>query len=72
MSRRLGEVGMLDHLVMAGLVLDDADMLGIGASLPHNFQEDRQTWYVTQSDVGRTLYTADGRPRAGRCARSDG
>jgi hypothetical protein len=35
---------------------------GRGISV-HPFLEDSQLWYVTQSDVGRTLYTADGRPR---------
>ena len=50
-------------ILLAGLVLDDANMLAIGTTLPSNFQGDRQTWYVTQYDVGRPLYTADGRPR---------
>jgi len=50
-------------ILLAGLVLNDAGMKAIGASRPMNFQEDRQTWIVTQYDVGRPLYHADGRPR---------
>lgn len=51
-------------LLLAGTVLGDADMLAYAdAGKKLIFQEDRQTWYVTQSDVGRTLYTGDGRPR---------
>ena len=50
-------------ILLAGLVLNDADMLAIGTTKPNSFQEDRQTWFVTQYDVGRPLYTADGRPR---------
>lgn len=50
-------------ILMAGLVLDDDDMLAIGETMPARFQEDRQTWYVTQKDVGRPLHQADNRPR---------
>ncbi|MFW6155058.1 MAG: PKD domain-containing protein [Planctomycetota bacterium] len=50
-------------ILLAGLVLGDADMLAIGSTMPLRFQEDRQTWIVTQDDVGRPLYHADGRPR---------
>jgi len=50
-------------ILLAGLVLGDSDMSAIGTSLPSNFQEDRQTWYVIQADVGRPLYQDDGRPR---------
>ncbi len=50
-------------ILLAGRVLGDADMLAIGSTMPLRFQEDRQTWIVTQYDVGRPLYHADGRPR---------
>ncbi len=50
-------------ILIAGLVLDDKDMLAIGKSHANAFQEDRQTWYVTAEDVGRKLHTADKRPR---------
>jgi|GEM_PF-1124916 hypothetical protein len=51
-------------MLLAGAVLKDNDILAHADARKHfRFQEDRQTWYVTQADVGRTLYTADGRPR---------
>jgi len=50
-------------ILLAGLVLGDSDMLDMGVDYPSRFQEDRQTWIVTQYDVGRPLYHADGRPR---------
>jgi hypothetical protein len=61
-------------LVLAAVTLNDTAMKewargGKRVILPtrgisvHPFFEDSQIWYVTQSDVGRTLYTADGRPR---------
>ncbi|MFW6153743.1 MAG: dockerin type I domain-containing protein [Planctomycetota bacterium] len=50
-------------ILFAGLVLGDQDMLDIGLDYPNRFQEDRQTWIVTQFDVGRPLYQGDGRPR---------
>jgi len=50
-------------ILLAGLVLGDAGMSAIGTTMPQRFQEDRQTWVVTQADVGRPLYHADGRPR---------
>ena len=49
-------------ILFAGLMLDDANMKNIGFSST-TFQEDLQTWNVTQSDVGRALYHGDGRPR---------
>jgi len=51
-------------MLLAGVVLNDQSMINMAnGKVNHIFQEDRQTWYVEQSDVGRTLYTADGRPR---------
>jgi len=51
-------------LVLAGLALNDPNMLEWADASKHFvFQEDRQTWYVTQADVGRVMNTADGRPR---------
>ncbi|MHB9008870.1 MAG: hypothetical protein ACYDC1_18320 [Limisphaerales bacterium] len=51
-------------ILLAGLVLNEPSLLKIvNGSNYFIFQEDRQTFYVEQSDVGRILYTADGRPR---------
>ena len=51
-------------LLLAGVMLGDSDIQGYADGTARRiFQEDQQTWYVVQSDVGRTLYTADGRPR---------
>jgi hypothetical protein len=51
-------------LLLAGATLRSADILTYGDASKHFiFQDDQQTWYVTQADVGRKLYTADGRPR---------
>ncbi len=51
-------------MLLAGAVLNDSEILAqADARKNFRFQEDRQVWYVTQADVGRTLYTADGRPR---------
>ncbi len=51
-------------LLLAGMVLNDANILAYADAGKHFiFQEDRQTWYVTKSDVERPLYQADGRPR---------
>lgn len=51
-------------LLLAGVMLGDADMLAYANGAVNTiFQEDQQTWYVTSADVGRTLYTGDGRPR---------
>lgn len=51
-------------LVLAALALNDAGMADYADASQHFiFQDDRQTWYVTQSDVGRPLYHGDGRPR---------
>jgi len=50
-------------ILLAGLVLGDDGMSAIGTTMPLKFQEDRQTWVVTQADVGRPLYHADNRPR---------
>jgi hypothetical protein len=48
-------------VVLAGLALDDPDIKAAAASFSFSF--DRQTWYVDESDVGRPLYTKDGRQR---------
>ena len=51
-------------LILAGMALNDTNILIYAdASKKFIFQEDHQTWYVTQYDVGRVLYTTDGRPR---------
>ncbi|HEY0947679.1 MAG TPA: hypothetical protein VGD81_20520 [Opitutaceae bacterium] len=50
-------------MVLAGMMLGDSNILALADGSKKIFQEDRQTWYVTTADVGRTLYTADGRPR---------
>lgn len=51
-------------LLLAGSLLNDPAILAYGDAARHFiFQEDQQTWYVQPSDVGRKLYTADGRPR---------
>lgn len=50
-------------LLLAGAVLDDQKMLEYADGQKLLFQEDRQTFYVTQADVGRALYTVDKRPR---------
>jgi hypothetical protein len=56
--------GRKGGLVMAGLALNDPKILAY-ADAEENFifAEDRQTWYVRQSDVGRALYQGDGRTR---------
>jgi hypothetical protein len=50
-------------LIFAGMMLGDGNMLALADGSKKIFQEDRQTWYVTTADVGRELYTGDGRPR---------
>jgi hypothetical protein len=64
-------------VVLAALALNDPKILsyadaknptkvvidGINTTKGFIFAEDRQTWYVTQSDVGRELYQGDGRAR---------
>jgi len=56
--------GRKSPLVLAALALDDAGMAEYADASQHFiFQDDRQTWYVAEEDVGRTLYTADNRPR---------
>ncbi|OAD19034.1 hypothetical protein THIOM_005354 [Candidatus Thiomargarita nelsonii] len=43
-------------ILMAGLLLNDANMLEIVDAKKHFiFQEDRQTWFVEQRDVGREV-----------------
>lgn len=44
-------------LLLAGTVLSDGDILAYGDAAKHFiFQEDMQTWYVTEADVGRPVY----------------
>jgi len=51
-------------LLLAGIMLGDSNILAYAnGATSRIFQEDQQTWYVTSADVGRALYTADGRPR---------
>jgi hypothetical protein len=50
-------------LLLAGLVLNDAEMLAYANAGKYKiFQEDHQTFYVTQADVNRTLEPVNGRP----------
>jgi len=50
-------------LILAGLALNNAEILEYGDAAKHLiFQEDQQTWYVTREDVGRPLNTRDNRP----------
>ncbi len=58
--------GRKSAVVLAGLALNDAKILNYANAKSEDgfiFAEDRQTWYVTQSDVGRVMYNADGRTR---------
>ena len=56
--------GRKGGLVLAGLALNDPNILNFAdAKKEFIFAEDRQTWYVTQSDVGRVMYNGDGRLR---------
>ena len=48
-------------ILFSGLMLNNSSMLAIGSDTD-NFTEDRQTWYVLQSDVGRWV-TQEGHPR---------
>ena len=51
-------------LVLAGLALADEEILKYADAKRHFiFQEDRTTWFVAPSDVGRVMYQGDGRPR---------
>ena len=51
-------------ILFAGIMLDDSNMIAVAnASDYFVFQEDRQTFYVAQSDVDQVRYTADGRLR---------
>jgi hypothetical protein len=51
-------------MVFAGMALSDPNILEWSDRNQHNvFGEDKQTFYVSQSDVSRARYTADGRPR---------
>ena len=51
-------------MLLAGLALKDSNILEYADASKHFiFQEDHQTWYVTQKDVGRALTTKDKRPR---------
>lgn len=51
-------------MVLAGIALNDQRIKSnSSATAMFRFHEDRSTWKVTQADVGRVLYTADGRRR---------
>jgi PKD repeat protein len=51
-------------MMLAGLAFNDTNILAYADASKHFiFQEDMQTWYVRQYDVGRVVYTNDGRPR---------
>jgi len=57
-------VGRKAPMVLAAVALNDSDMLQYAdAANEFVFHDDRQHWFVTQTDVGRELHTADGRPR---------
>ncbi len=51
-------------LVLAAVALNETELKkSANAAQTFKFAEDRQTFVVQQSDVGRVMYTADGRPR---------
>ncbi|MCE9612819.1 MAG: hypothetical protein K8T26_00995 [Lentisphaerae bacterium] len=51
-------------MLLAGLALHDTNILEWADAQRHYvFQEDQQTFFVTQADVGRVVTTADNRPR---------
>lgn len=51
-------------LVLAGLALNDSDLLRYADATKHFvFQEDRQTFFVTQADVGRAMLQEASKPR---------
>lgn len=51
-------------MLLAGLALNDSDILSYAdAETSYIFQEDQQTWYVTEDDVGREVTSQSGRPR---------
>jgi hypothetical protein len=56
-------VGRLSPLLVAAAVLNDAELKNQCAGSGLGFSEYCQTFFVSQSDVDRTRYTADGRPR---------
>lgn len=47
-------------VVLAGHILNNAAIKSVCAGSLLKFQEDRQLWHVTSSDVGRSMYTGDG------------
>lgn len=56
--------GRKELMVLAAMAFNDTNILGWCDGAAHLvFPEDRQTFYVTQADVGRVMYTGDGRPR---------
>lgn len=51
-------------MLLAGIALNNPEILNYADASKHLiFQEDRQIWYVNKKDIGRKLYTGDGRPR---------
>ena len=57
--------GQKAPVVLAGMALNDSKIAALG-SMEKKFSIDRQTWYVTQADVGRTLQTQSGKPPPSR------
>lgn len=53
--------GQKAPVVLAGMALNDSKIAALG-SMKGKFSIDRQTWYVTQSDVGRTLQGLTNKP----------
>lgn len=56
-------IGRLAPLMVAATVLDDANLKAQLDGSQLGFSEYCQTFFVTQQDVDRARYTADGRPR---------
>ena len=61
--------GQKAPLVLAGLALNDSNIAALG-SMKNKFSIDRQIWYVTQSDVGRSLQGQSGKPPPSRLYQS--
>ncbi len=55
--------GRLAPLVIAAAVLNDAGLKSLMNANGAGFSETLQTFYVSQTDVNQSHYTADGRPR---------
>lgn len=57
--------GQKAPVVLAGMALNDSKIAALG-SMAGKFSIDRQTWYVSQSDVGRPLQGLSGKPAPSR------